>query len=316
MSIEIREATSKEMEKNRKVVGFATGGVMFGEGMEKTNWKLVRTMCNIGYTFMPKKKDVKVKKIDLDGISAEISAPKELLGTGIIMYIHGGGLVSGSARATRGYCSMLAKYSGMRVVSIDYRLAPESKYPAAVDDCEKAYLALKEQYPDAKICLTGESAGAYLTITLTIRLIENGGPLPCCIIPHSTVCDMEAVLDRSWYEIIDGTITSPSAIPYIAKVYAGEEADIMNPEIDNKKYTHYDRFPPTFLTCDYNETLRADSEWMYHTLEEAGIDVTLVIMKNTFHACSTLGTGSPETMKLMQDNITWMKRMMGNSNVQ
>ena len=61
MSMDIREATSREMEKNKKIVGYATGGVMFGEGMEKTNWKLVRYMCNVSYSFMPREKDVKVK---------------------------------------------------------------------------------------------------------------------------------------------------------------------------------------------------------------------------------------------------------------
>ena len=308
MCVEIREATSKEMERNKKIVGFATGGVMFGEGMEKINWKLVRFMCNLGYTFMPREKGVKVRKLLLGNISAEISTPEKVDGEGIIMYIHGGGLVSGSAKATRGYCSMLAKYSGLRVVSINYRLAPENIYPAAVDDCEEAYLALHEMYPKAKICLTGESGGAYLTTALTIRLINKNEYAPACIIPHSTLCDMEGTLDRSYYDIIDGTVTGPEALRYIAAVYAGKGADLTNPEIDVKHYAYFEKFPPTYLTCDFSETLRADSEHMYKLLSEAGVDVHLTIMKNTFHACSTLGTGSPETMQLMRDNIEFIKK--------
>lgn len=306
--MDLREATSKEMQKNKKIVGFATGGVMFGEGMEKTNWKLVRLICNFGYSFMPKEKGVRVKKLMLGNISAELSTPETVTGEGIILYIHGGGLVSGSAKATRGYCSMLAKYSSLRVVSINYRLAPENCYPAALDDCEEAFLALHKMFPAAKICLTGESGGAYLATALTVRLIEKGEYMPSCIIPQSTLCDMEAALDRSHYEIIDGTVTSPEVLKYIAAVYAGPNPDFTNPEIDVKHYTHFDRFPPTYLSCDYNETLRADAEFMHRVLEESGVEVYLTIMKNAFHACSTLGTGSPETMQLMLDNIAFIKK--------
>lgn len=308
MAIEIREAISKEMAKNKKLVGQATGGVMFGAGMEKTNWRLVRFMCNVGYSFMPKEKNVKFNKINLKGIRAEISIPSEIADENIIMYIHGGGLVSGSAKATRGYCSMLARYSGCRVVSINYALAPEHIYPDAIDDCEKAFLALHEMYPNSKFCVTGESGGAYLTTALVIRLINKNEFTPSCIIPHSTLCDFDNTLDRGYYEIIDGTVTSPEAITYIAAVYAGKDADLSNPEITVKYFDKFDKFPPTVLTCDFNETLRADSEYMYKILDAAGVDVDLIIMKNTFHACSTLGVGSPETKKLMLDNIEFIKR--------
>lgn len=310
MSVEIVEAKSEQMEKNRKIVGFATGGVMFGEGMEKTNWKLVRLICNFGYSFMPKEKGVSIQKIMLDNISAEISTPESVTGNGIIMYIHGGGLVSGSAKATRGYCSMLAKYSGLRVVSINYRLAPENKFPAALDDCEEAYLALHRMYPEAKICLTGESGGGYLTTALTIRLIESGDYMPGCIVPHSTLCDLEATLDRGYYEIIDGSVTSPAVIPYIAEMFAGKNADFTNPELDVKHYDSWEKFPPTWLTCDYNETLRADSEYLYHKLEENGVDVRLTILKGAFHACSTLGTGSPETFELLKNNAVFIRKYL------
>lgn len=308
MAIEIREAVSKEMAKKKKFVGQATGGVMFGEGMEKTNWKLVRLMCNVGYSFMPKEKSVKFNKTNLNGIKAEISIPSKMKDENIIMYIHGGGLVSGSARATRGYCSMIAKHSGYRVVSINYALAPEHIYPDAIDDCEKAFLALHKMYPNSKICVTGESGGAYLTTALVIRLINKNEFTPACIIPHSTLCDLDSTLDRSYYKIIDGTITSPEVIKYIVDVYAGKNADLTNPEITVKYFDKFDKFSPTVLTCDYNETLRADSEYMYKILNEAGVDVDLIMMKNTFHACSTIGTGSPETLKLMQDNIEFIRK--------
>lgn len=308
MSIEILEATSKEMEKNKKIVGFATGGVMFGKGMDKVNWKLVRFICDFGYTFMPKDKGAKFKRIKLGGINAVLTMPKELTGDGIIMYIHGGGLVSGSAKATKAYCSMLANYSGLRVVTIDYRLAPEHKYPAAIDDCEEAFLELHKMFPSSKIALTGESAGAYLSCATTIRLIEKKEFMPGCILPQSVLCEFDGGLDRSYYEIIDRTVTSPEAITYLADVYAGKNADLTNPEISLKHYTNYKKFPPVFMSCDANECLRADSDHLYKLLEDAGADVRMVMFKNTFHACTTLGTGSPETLRVMKENIEFIKK--------
>lgn len=217
------------MAKTRKIVGKMTGGVMFGAGIERVNWKLVRSLCNFGYSFMPREKGVRIEKLDLNGIHGEMSIPECLRSPHLILYIHGGGLVSGSARATRGYCSMLAKYSGFRVVSIDYRLAPENPYPAALDDCFSAYHALTDRYPKSRISLTGESGGGYLCLGLTVRLIETGSRLPACLVPHSPLCDLSGSLDRSNYEIVDGTVL-PEAIEPIRRMYA-PKADPRHPEI-------------------------------------------------------------------------------------
>lgn len=85
--------------------------------------------------------------------------------------------VSGSAKATSAYCSMLAKYSGCRVVSINYALAPEQVWPSAVNDVVTAYLALRHQFPEAKFCLTGESAGGNLVFQWFFRISTNSSHL-------------------------------------------------------------------------------------------------------------------------------------------
>ncbi|MBQ9189237.1 MAG: alpha/beta hydrolase fold domain-containing protein, partial [Clostridia bacterium] len=189
MAIIERTAWSAEMEKNANTVGKMTGGASFAGDVSNRNWKVLRVICDLGYSLMPKEKGVKVQKLNLDGIYGEMTLPKKQASENIIFYIHGGGLVSGSAKATRAYCSMMAKYSGCRVVSIDYALAPENHHPSALNDCEKAFLALRKQFPKAKFAVQGESAGGYLTIALTIRMIETGHQPPECIIPHSPVCD-------------------------------------------------------------------------------------------------------------------------------
>lgn len=309
MSKIIVKCTSKEMEKNKKIVGKATGGVMFGKGMEKTNWKLARMLCNIGYSLMPKEKHVKIRKDNFGGVSGEISIPDNMTSENIILYIHGGGLVSGSAKATRGYCSMLSRFSGMRVISINYRLAPENQYPKGLDDCYNAYLKIRDMFPQSKVAVTGESAGGYLTLALTIRCIQNGVKKPECILPQSPISDMDSNMDRSYYTIDDNTI-SPEALPYIWKVYC-PGADLHNPELSAIYFDKLDQFPPTAISVNDTETLRADGDKLYEVLKTHNIDVTLTMFEGAFHACTTLGIGSPETFKVMMDNITFIHERFG-----
>ena len=94
------EARSREMKKNAKIVGSATGGFAFKGGYDRVNWKLVRFMCNFGYSFMPKEKGVRYQDMELNGIHAIMAIPERIRDEHLIMYIHGGGLVSGSAKAT------------------------------------------------------------------------------------------------------------------------------------------------------------------------------------------------------------------------
>lgn len=309
MSVQIIKCTSKEMEKNKKIVGFATGGVMFGKGMDKVNWKVVRAICDFGYTFMPKEKGVKVKKVMLDGVSGEMSIPDNVTSQNFILYIHGGGLVSGSAKATRGYCSMFARFSGMRVFSINYRLAPEHTYPKGLDDCFAAYRAIRRQYPESKICVTGESAGGYYTFALTVRCIEEGFPVPDVLLPQSPLCDLTGELKRDYYSISDGTV-SEDTLPYLTACYA-PGVDLKNPEISCCYFDRLHLFPPTMISCDSQETLRADSDLIYKTLQEKGVEAHMVMFEGAFHACSTLGVGSPETFALLQKNIIFVKKCFG-----
>ena len=304
-------ATSAQMEKTSKVVGNATGGFAFKGGYDNVNWKLVRAMCNIGYSFMKKEKGVTVQKLDLNGIYGELTRPDNRINDNIIMYIHGGGLVSGSAKATRAYCSVLARFSGYDVVSIDYRLAPENTYPAAIDDCERAFLALHEQFPKAKICLTGESAGGYLSLVTTVRLISKNEFLPACLLPQSPLCDLTGDLDRSYYEIKDNTV-APEGLTPLMDMYA-PGIDRKNPEISCLYFDQLEKFPPVLMSFDANETLRADAEKMNEALKAKGVDSDCIMMVHTFHACSTAGIGTPETFELLMDDIEFLRKHFGDN---
>lgn len=303
MGIQIREAKSKAMKKNIRTVKQMTKGMGFDENMDKVNWSFVRIISNFGYQFMPKEKGVKYRKIKLGNVKAVVSEYEPNLNKNIIMYIHGGGFVSGSASSSKGYSSMLAKYSGCNVIAVDYALAPKYSFPHGFNDCFNAFCQIIKLYPEAKITLVGESAGANLCLALGLK-VKNMKKVSCILV-HSPFIDFTDCLDRSEHEIDDFTVKQGCLIP-LKKIYVGENKPD-NPLI-SPVFGDYEGFPPTFITCDYNETLYADAKALYKKCEQAGVDVEMVEMKGTFHAFASIGTGSPETKQILEENIAFMRK--------
>lgn len=246
MSIEIREAVSPEIKKHIKIVKRMTKNMGFNENMTKVNWKAVRFLSNIGFMFMPKEKNVKYSKLNINGVNGILITPDDIENKDdYILYVHGGGFVSGSAKGTKGYCSMLAKYSKCRVITIDYSLAPEKPYSNGLNDVYNYYNGLLKLNPNTNISLIGESGGANLCLATTIRLINNNKKIPSCIVVHSPATDLTGNLKRD-YEINDFTIHE-SALKPLQEMYAGS-FDIKNPEISPIYFDKFDKFPSIFIT--------------------------------------------------------------------
>ena len=305
MGIQIREAISEEMKKNIRTVQHMTKGMGFDENMGKVNWSFVRMISNFGYQFMPKVKGVKFKKVRLGNTKALISEYGQANNKNIIIYIHGGGFVSGSASSSKGYSSMLAKYSGYKVIAVDYALAPEYAFPKAFNDCYDAFEEIVYLYPEAKITLVGESAGANLCLALALKTKEM--KKVSCVLVHSPIIDFTGSLDRKEHDVDDFTVKEGCLKP-LNEIYVGKNK-ANNPYI-SPLFGDYNGFPPTFITCDYNETLYADSKALYTKCEQEGVDVELVEVKGTFHAFATIGTGTPETRQILEENIAFMNKYL------
>ncbi|MEV6845656.1 alpha/beta hydrolase [Actinoplanes sp. NPDC051411] len=124
---------------------------------------------------------VPVIDIDIDGVEPR----------GTIFHTHGGGFAVGSARGSVGLAANLARKTGMRAVSVDYRLAPEHPYPAALQDVTAAYRALVEQAGNAEhVVVSGESAGGNLAIELLITGRLRGLTMPAAAVLFSPMTDL------------------------------------------------------------------------------------------------------------------------------
>lgn len=127
---------------------------------------------------MPAPPDAAFEHDTLGGIPALRYGPADPSAP-TLLYLHGGGYVVGNAWGYRGLVAALADASGMTAYAIDYRLAPEHPFPAAIDDSAAAFRALLDQGPDpGNLVVAGDSAGGGLTVATLLRLRDTGAPMP------------------------------------------------------------------------------------------------------------------------------------------
>src|SRR5438874_2989206 len=158
---------------------------------------------------IPAPDDVRQSRTTIGGVSAiEVTAPGADADA-VILYFHGGVYVIGSAATSVSLVAELVRRTGARVITLDYRLAPEHPYPAAVDDGQGAYRGLLEEGVDSgQIALAGESAGGGLAVATLLRLRDAGTPLPSCAFLMSPYADLTLSGDSiAAREAVDRTLT-------------------------------------------------------------------------------------------------------------
>ncbi len=192
----------------------------------------------------------------------------------VLLYLHGGGYVSGTAESYLPMCSPMAARLGMAMALPDYRLAPEHPFPAALEDALAAYRGLLSQSRDpATVVLAGDSAGGGLALALTMALRDAGETLPAALVCMSPWADLsgrdgletggsDPILRGEWLE-------------EWAALYAGG-ADRHEPGI-SPAHGDYRGFPPMLIQVGSEELLLGDAAAVAERAREAGVEVTLQV---------------------------------------
>jgi acetyl esterase/lipase len=219
---------------------------------------------------------------DADGVPGEwIDAPGETRDR-VFLFLHGGGYYRGSAASSRVASAHIAAACEARVFSLNYRLAPEHPFPAALDDAHTAYRWLLDQGIAAnRIAIGGISAGGGLTLALLLKLKQSGTPLPAAAIPMSAWTDLTQSGE---------TMTTKADIdPAISKAYldrmAGHYlagADARTP-LASPLYGALEGLPPLLIQVGTAETLLDDSRRFAERARDAGIDVTYEAWEDMIH---------------------------------
>lgn len=201
----------------------------------------------------------------------------------IVLYIHGGGFVTGSSAARGGFTSYVAHTLGLNVVSVDYRLAPEHPFPAGPHDCLAAYEALLAQYPSDRIVFLGESAGGNLVLSLLLQAKEKGLPLPAAVFSLSPTVQYDRELPSYRNnEATDCILTN--FIDEARDVYLCSRDDaVLKDPIAAPLYGDYTGCPPIILWVSDSEILLDDSLLLYEKLQEQGVTVKLYRRPGMMH---------------------------------
>jgi monoterpene epsilon-lactone hydrolase len=229
--------------------------------------------------------DVGIEAVSANGVAAEWTTTPSADPSRVVMFLHGGGYVSGSLNSHRHMVAQLGREAHARTLALDYRLAPEHPFPAALEDTLAAYRFLLVQgIAPQRIALCGESAGGGLAVAAMISLRDAGEPLPAC-----------AWLSSPWTDLAQSgeTMTTKEEIdPLIHKRYLDELAaaymhgvDVRNPLV-SPICADLHGLPPLLIYVGSAETLLDDSVRIAAIAGAAGVRVTLDIWPDMIHAFS------------------------------
>jgi epsilon-lactone hydrolase len=233
-------------------------------------------------TSHPLSADVRTTPGDLGGIPVIYIDIADVEATGTIFHIHGGGFALGSAEGSVGLASDLARRTGMRAVSVDYRLAPEHPHPAALQDVTTAYRALVEQAGDAEpIVVSGESAGGNLAIELLIADKAEGLTMPAAALLLSPVTDLTVTANSYATKAhADPAITAHAIRTRVADYLAGTDpADPLVSPI----FADLSGLPPLLIQAGSHEVLLDDATHLAAKAAADDVAVTLDITPGVPH---------------------------------
>ncbi len=203
--------------------------------------------------------------------------------TKVILYLHGGAYIAGSARTHRHLGAALSGAAGVRCVLPDYRLAPEHQFPAALDDALSVYrhLLANGQEPDA-IAVVGDSAGGGLVFALALRAAAAGLPPPACLVGFSPWVDLTARQPSLQRNAGRDVMLPASRMDEVVQFYLGDH-DPADP-FASPLFGAWRDPPPTLITASRSEILVDEAIALAEALRRAGGDVRLELWRGLPHA--------------------------------
>lgn len=290
---------------NRKRAFYRSQLNIFKPFVERCSLNTVRRAHDgIGRLMSSSYKDkVSIETLTVNNVKCAMLTPKEELSSGVVLYLHGGGYVAGNLDYACGFGSVLAAKCGIKVFVVEFRLAPENPYPAALDDAMDAYgHLLSGGYEPSRIVLCGDSAGGGLCYSVCQKLRDKGRTLPAGIVAISPWTDL--TMSSPSYEINEKSDPSMTVerLKYFANCYVyGAEKDKKgrlrpnvnsNAEQDKKIKTDprisplfdsQEKMPESLIFVGGDEIMYDDSIIMHERLLSAGCKSEIVVAPELWH---------------------------------
>ena len=246
-----------------------------------------------GDRLYPVPDDVLVTDVTAGGVPAHwLTAPGADPGR-VLLFLHGGGFEFGSVRSDGELAARLGRASGMRVLFLEYRLAPEHPFPAALDDVLTAWRWLRTELDlsASSIAVAGDSAGGGLAVALLVATRDAGGPLPAAATLMSPTVD----LTSSGASMTERAEQDPISTPVMLGQFAADYLAGADPKtpLASPLFASLTGLPPLLIQVGTADLLLSDAERLAAAATKAGVDVTLETGEGLPHVYQLL-LGTPE----------------------
>ena len=248
------------------------------------------------------------ERVSAGGVGGEWISPADTPLDKAILYFHGGGFRIGSVESHRDLIAQIARASGCRVLAINYRLAPEYRFPAALDDALTSYgWMLGQGLQPGSIAFAGDSAGGNLVLAAMLALRERGLPLPVAAMLMSPWTDLAA----TGTSYVSRAEADPShqrpMILALAKNYLGGQGDPCDPLV-SPLYADLAGLPPLLIQVGDRETVLDDSVMFADLARGAGVDVHLEVWDGMIHVFQMFGAELPEAHRAIASIAQFLDR--------
>lgn len=268
-----------------------------------TEWKtFVQAVADMGAASLPGLREhmgVSVSSGIMAGIPVFTVTPSSLPPENtdrILLHFHGGGYVLNPGEAGTQEAILMAGIGGFRVISVDYRMAPDFPYPAALDDAVAVYRELLKTVSADRIGVFGTSTGGGMTLALALRAKAENLPLPAALAPGTPWTDLSKTGDS--YHVNEGVdnilVSYDGWLGDAAEIYAAGR-DLKDPFL-SPVYGDVTGFPPTLLTTGTRDLFLSNTVRMHLKLRQAGISADLIVFEGMAHAQYHMNPDMPETL--------------------
>jgi monoterpene epsilon-lactone hydrolase len=252
----------------------------------------------------PAPADVRFEQTSIAGVSCERSTAPNVVEGRLVLYFHGGGYIGGAPRAYRGLVGELSRRAKAAVLSIDYRLAPEHPFPAAVEDAMAVYGQLVSQYPGAQIAIAGDSAGGGLSLVALQEICRQKLLQPVGGVLMSPWCDLRRRPADAPSR--DDPMITPEAIGSVAKAYL-QGHDPVDP-LASPMLGAFSGLPPLLIQVGSNEILLDDAIGVDQAARRSGVEVTLEVWPEMIHVWHIFQLALPDARAAVERAGRWLQQ--------
>lgn len=265
----------------------------------------------LGETFdLPPEPSVRTRDFSLDGIALRVwFPPGKVVGGPVIVYFHGGGWVFGNLDSHAALCSTIAARTGLRVVAVDYRLAPEAPFPAAHDDCVAGTSALLRpgaaadslEAPVEGLAVAGDSAGGNLAFAVASHLGSDRIVAQLLIYPVADCTDRKG---GSYVDLAEGYLLDKPLMDRFIDAYLPSASDRADPRVSPLLGTLPTGLPPTVLMTAGLDPLRDEGRDLAGRIAATGNEVHFLEAGGLIHGLATMRKVFPSGDRILQRAVS------------